>query len=77
MDPLPKPAPLPWNLALAQASEISGIPRRLLIRAIRDKRLAAHRWAGEYNIHHRDLVELRPSTEPLAWSGAATDEGEG
>ena len=63
---------MPLNLTLAQAAEYSGLPRRLLMRAIRDRRLPAHAWNGAFFVNREDLENFRPAAVPaLAWSGSA------
>lgn len=56
-------SPTPMNMTLEQAAAVSGLPRRLLLRAIRMGRLRAHSFAGKHYIHRQDLEEFRPAAD--------------
>jgi excisionase family DNA binding protein len=58
-----RPAAPPMNYTLDQAAKASGLPRRLLVHAIKSGRLRAHRWSKEYFVHREDLEAFRPEVE--------------
>lgn len=67
-----RPEPTPQNLTLKAAAEYTGLPKGLLLRAIREGRLAAHKWRDAYFIHRDDLDAFRPErAAKLAWSHAS------
>jgi hypothetical protein len=58
----PVPAPQTPFLTLSQAEAVSGLPKRLLARLVRDGRLPALRYAGVAYVRRADLEALEVGT---------------